>query len=81
MWQDMGLYWAWRGSGGPDCRPPIEKRLEYVTVRYDDWVPSPMTMSICCGVFDGDKYTEKHRDEIKWHEEHGAKITWPGEMK
>jgi hypothetical protein len=76
MWQNMGMYWAWRGKERCFSEPPTEKRLEYVSVHYPDWKPKPMTMQICCGVFDDDKYTELHREQIKWHETHGAKLTW-----
>ena len=83
MWEDMKLYWAWRGVDTGQYLPktPTDKRLEYVVIHYPDWVPEPMTMKICCGVFDNDKYTELHRDEIKWHQEHGARITWPEHTK
>lgn len=71
MWQDMGLYWAWRGKERCFSEPPTNKRLEYARINYQK-----ITMRICCGVFDDDKYTEINRDEIKWHENHSAKITW-----
>ena len=29
MWQDMNLYWAWRGNGPPDTDPPTHKEIEY----------------------------------------------------
>ena len=80
MWQDMGVYWAWRGEEPPkgsDHKPPTEKRLEYATIHYQNWHPLPMTMTICCGVFDDKKYTEQNRNEIKWHEDQGAEITRP----
>lgn len=80
MWQDMGLYWAWRGDKACDVPPPTKKRLEYAKIHYPNWHPDPMTMSICCGVFDDEKYTEKHRAEIKWHEDQGAEITWPSNI-
>lgn len=79
MWQDVVLYWAWCGGTPKDGLPPTptKKRLEYAKVHYPNWHPELMTMSICCGVFDDDEYTEKNRAEIKWHEDRGAEITWP----
>lgn len=28
-WQDMGIYWAWRGEHEGYCKPPSERRLIY----------------------------------------------------
>lgn len=28
-WQDMGLYWAWRGNTNGYCPPPTTKHIEY----------------------------------------------------
>lgn len=63
MWQDVGLYWAWRGVDIHEVRTPTptKKRLEYARLRYPYWRPDRSDMRICCGVFDDDKYTEKHR--------------------
>ena len=74
MWEDMGLYWAWRGKQ-ENSYPltPTRKRLEYAIIYY----PELTTMTICCGVFDDDKYTKRNRNQIKWHENNGAAITWP----
>jgi hypothetical protein len=41
MWQDMGIYWAWRGASAPACDPPHAKHLEY------EVFPG---MSVCCAV-------------------------------
>jgi hypothetical protein len=83
MWQDMVMYWAWRGKERPQkeqANPPTRKRLEYVKIHYPNCHPEQMAMSICCGVFDDDKYRELHREEIKWHEDNGAEITWPSNV-
>lgn len=71
-WQDMGMYWAWRkpshdkdGKVIPCPPPPTVKRLQYIT--FTDFIP---TMRLCVGVWDDDKFTELHRDEMalimKW---------------
>ena len=72
----MVMYWAWRGKHLPsegNENPPTVKRLEYAKIHYPNWHPG----SICCGVFDDRKYRELHRNEIKWHEDHGAEVTFP----
>lgn len=56
MWQDMGTYWALRGSG--PATPPTVKRLDYVQLKYQ---------KLCIGVWDDDVYTPLNRDELKWH--------------
>ena len=73
MWQDMGLYWAWRGDKECKERPPTKKQLEYAKLQYLN-LPE---ISICCGVFDDGRYTEKNRAEIEWHVNMGAVLTWP----
>ena len=32
MWEDMGLYWAWRGKEKPTSWPPTKKRIEYAEI-------------------------------------------------
>lgn len=77
MWQDMKMYWAWRSLEPCDYDPPTNKRLAYANVRYERWNPKPLNLQICCGVFDDDKYTPLHRDEILWHQNNGAVVTFP----
>ena len=55
-WQDMKTYWAWRKEGKPTSPPPTVKKLDYATNRLGD--------SLCIGVWDDDKYTPLHRDEL-----------------
>lgn len=58
-WEDCGMYWAWRGHGEPTSPQPTAKRLEYTEIH-----PS---FRICCGVWDDNKYTPLHREEIAAH--------------
>lgn len=32
MWQDMGMYWAWRGNSVARTRPPYTKEVKYMQV-------------------------------------------------
>lgn len=76
VWNDEILYWQQSGATGVS-KPPTTKRLEYAVIKYPEMKPSPVTMNICCGVYDDDKYIELNRDEIQWHADHGAQVTIP----
>jgi len=58
VWEDMGLYWAWRSrpNGRLPHPPPTVKRLDYLQVD---------NMKICIGVWDDDKYTPVNRKEAE----------------
>lgn len=58
MWEDMGLYWAWRttSNGRPFHPSPTVKKLDYARVG---------NMSLCIGVWDDDKYTPVNRNELE----------------
>ena len=76
-WQDMVLYWAWRGHGVPDSDPPTVKRIEYAKIHYQNWKPEPMTTNLAVTVFDDEVPKEVHREELEWHRQRGAEITMP----
>lgn len=59
MWQDMGMYWAWRGGQDGYSRPPSQKRLHYADVDNG----AGHKYRLCIGVWDGEKYTPLHRRE------------------
>jgi hypothetical protein len=90
MWQDMGLYWAWRGKNPNGRLPPkpTEKRIEYAEIvgpgRYldGDKKGDPIRMRLAVTVFDDQVQREVNRDELSWHRKHGAEIVMPlnGEM-
>ena len=70
MWEDMGLYWAGRGK----ChkQPPTKKRIAYADVKH-----ASASMRIAATVFDDGKPTPINRQEIAWHQKHGATVTMP----
>lgn len=69
---------AWSGKGPCDTEPPTKKRLVYAKIEYiGHYTEKPTaTMLICYGVYDDGKFTEMHADEINWHKNQGATITW-----
>ena len=73
--QDKILYWSLTGASGGV--PPTRKRLEYAVIAYHGNRTLPITMNICCGVYDDDKYTAVNRAEIQWHADNGAEVTLP----
>jgi hypothetical protein len=68
-WKDMGLYWAWMSLDAMTPPPTVKKR-EYVQIRHN----TGLTMALCVGVFDDDKYTPMNRGELEWHVKQGATI-------
>ena len=69
MWQDMGHYWAWRGSGKPTEKPPTEKRIQYATI-----TNGSSMMRLAVTVFEDGVAREINRDELAWHAKHGATV-------
>lgn len=63
MWQDMKLYWAWRGKNNPKDGPPTKKTIDYVTLHKG----TPCESKTAIGVWDNDKYTPLFRDELEFH--------------
>jgi hypothetical protein len=66
-WFDCKTYWRMLGTpepGKPYPPPPTKKRLDYVTLHEG----KPCQMQLCIGVWDDDKYTELHRDELAFHQ-------------
>lgn len=70
MWQDMGLYWAWRDCQVVYCAPPTMKRIEYAHISYT----SGIEMNIAATVFDDDIPRDVNRNEIAWHASNGAAV-------
>jgi hypothetical protein len=60
MWQDMKMYWAWRGDGKKILPVPTQKRLDYATL----FRGTEIKMKLCIGVWDDEVYTPLHRDEL-----------------
>lgn len=88
MWQDMKLYWAWRGNGSKGYSdPPTTKRIEYAEIVHS--YPylngpnkgSPVRSSLAVGVWDGDKYTPLNRGhsacEVEWFKNNGCVVLMP----
>lgn len=72
MWEDIGLYWAWRGLDKPKTKPPTEKRIQYAKIIY----PSTQ-QGLAVSVFENGVKKEVHRDELEWHRKQGAIIIMP----
>ena len=89
MWQDMILYWAWRGPTPKDGLPPTptQKRIEYAEIvgpgRYLNGTNQgePIRMSLAVTVFDDDGKKEVNRDELEWHRKHGSGIRMPSNVE
>lgn len=85
MWQDMILYWAWRGQMPKEELPPTptKKRIEYARIvgngKYlnGDNKGEPTRMSLAVTVFDDEIPKEVNRDELEWHRKHGSEILMP----
>lgn len=69
MWEDMGLYWAWRGKEKPTSWPPTKKRIEYAEIVHTypylngPKKGEPVRSGLAVGVWDDDKYTPLNRGE------------------
>lgn len=80
MWQDMGMYWAWRGkSSKDDPPPPTQKFLKYATVDTGD-----SQYRLAVAIYDifpeGTwKKTPIHRDEVERLLCIGCKVDLHGE--
>jgi len=83
MWQDMVLYWAWRGHGPQISDPPTKKRIEYAEIvgpgKYLNGAEKGelRRCRLAVTVFDDDVPTEVNREELEWHRKHGAEIIIP----
>ena len=71
MWQDCGLYWAWRG-GHPMPPPPTEKRIAYAEVEAGN-----VKWRVAVDVFDDGRRAEVNRGEVDWLLRHGAVVVMP----
>ena len=75
MWTDERLFWAWREtseqakkrmkSNTPVPPIPTRKKLDYVTVNGEG--SAGVKFQLCIGVWDDDKYTPLHRDQLEFH--------------
>lgn len=75
-WQDMGLYWAWRGDGPAPTDPPTEKRVRYATITH----PAGTTQSLAVTVTDNaGGRQEVNRGELAWLVGHGCTVAMPEE--
>ena len=85
MWQDMVLYWAWRGPKPKDGLPPTPtiKRIEYAEIigpgRYINGPKpgEPIHRTMAVTVYDNNIPTEVHRNELEWYRKVGAEIRMP----
>lgn len=74
MWTNEKLYWAWRESPAQEKKrvemkisippTPTTKKLDYVTINASG---PGAKMQLCIGVWDDDRYTPLHRDELEFH--------------
>ena len=55
-WEDMGLYWAWRGGQDGYTPTPTKKEIVYRQIG---------GMRIACAVIEGGKTTPVYQEEIK----------------
>ena len=83
-WVNRGMYWAWlehrkRNQDGGYDEPmsprPTKKTLEYVTVCFEG--QRVITADLCIGVYDDDKYTPLHRDEMAFWLQYGEQVGEP----
>jgi hypothetical protein len=73
-WANKKMYWAWVETQAQEKErrekriaippTPTTKRLEYVTL----YSGKPIQMQLCIGVWDDDKYTDLHLDELAFHQ-------------
>lgn len=67
------MYWAWSETAAqekerlkkklPVPPPPTTKRLDYVTIDKG----AATEHKLCIGVWDDEKYTPLHRNELEFH--------------
>lgn len=78
MWEDMILYWAWRGEEPPKTRPPTKKRIEYAEIigpgRYLNGPQKGevIHMRLAVTVFDDESPREVNRDKLDWYRNHAG---------
>ena len=85
MWQDMILYWAWRGPTPKDGLPPTptNKQIEYAEITLQGrYLNGPkqgerVKIGLAVTVFDDEVPKEVNRDELEWHRKHGSEIRMP----
>jgi hypothetical protein len=83
QWQDMGLYWAWRGDGASNSEPPTVKRIEYATITIESkCLNGPdkgeqIKMRLAVTVFDDGVPKEVNRVELGRLMQQGCEITMP----
>ena len=72
MWEDMGLYWAFRGQHEPKDPPPYSKRIIYASVLIGE--TKSISMRIACAVVDGGEKRIVNLSEIEWLRSCGAEV-------
>lgn len=85
MWEDMTLYWAWRGPVPKEGIPPTptKKRIEYAEIvgtgRYLNGPKQGerIKMRLAVTVFDDDVAKEVNRDELEWYRKHSTAVLMP----
>ena len=66
---DKKLYWSLKDGE----QAPTKKKIDYAQIKYPK---NPETsFSLAIGVWDDDKYSELHRDELEFHVKNGALVT------
>lgn len=85
MWQDMVLYWAWRGPEPKEGVPPTptKKRIEYAEIIGSGvYLNGPnkgelIRMNLAVTMFDDDDTRKEiNREELEWHKKHGSNVSF-----
>ena len=63
---DKKLYWSLKDGE----QAPTKKKIDYAKIKYHQ-----SSFRLAIGVWDDDKYSELHRDELEFHVKNGALVT------
>jgi len=72
MWQDCGLYWAWRGKGLGSAQAPTQKRIDYASVS-----AGQVSWKVAAVVYDDGSPTEVNTQELEGLRRSGASVVMP----
>jgi len=83
MWQDMVLYWAWRGQEPKEGVPPTptKKRIEYAEILGPGLYLNgpdkgePIRVKLAITVFDDGTKKEINREELEWYRTCGSDVS------